>query len=167
MFERDGKADKYTRNRCRGLMIYVLVERKLLQSTSWKGMVRLLKNISFDKARNKKEYMFNVAERVYKLYEHFIDNYNFEGFVRALDKLNIIHIQRCSDCEHFCINIRVKQYYCFKGIKKNFDPKTVICPFMNNKLIRKLRMIYKTSNKKESSCPSSKQSKRRSKKTLL
>jgi len=148
-------------------MIYVFVDRKLLQSSSWKRMVRLLRNISFDETKDKKEYMYNVAERVYKLYVRFIDNYNFEGFVRALDKLNIITIQKCCNCDHFCINIHTKQYYCSKGIKKDFDPKTVICPFMINKLIRKLRMIYKPLNKKESSCPSSKPLKRRSKKTLL
>jgi len=119
-------------------MIYVRADRKILAAKTWKEMVRILYVISFDTARNKKEYMFNVARRIKKLYEEYIENYRYEGFVRALSKLGIITVLKCADCDNFCMSAHTCGYYCSIGVRKNFSPSNVECPFMNNKLIRKL-----------------------------
>ena len=122
-------------------MIYVKVDRKLIVAESYKEMVLKLKNISFDGARYKKEYMFNVAKRVRMLYDLYIEIYKYQGFVKALSKLGIISLIKCSDCDHFCMKIKTDDYYFSKGIKEDFDPDNVECPFLINKLIQKLHVI--------------------------
>ena len=122
-------------------MIYVKADRKILVAMSWKEMVRQLHAISFDSADNKKDYMFNVAARVKQMYDEYVENYRYEGFVRALSKLGIITLFKCSECDHFCMRIHSDEYYCSKGIKTDFNPRKVDCPFMTNKLILKLQMI--------------------------
>jgi hypothetical protein len=119
-------------------MIYIRADRKILAAETWKGMVRILHVLSFDTAQNKKEYMFNVARRVQQLYEQYIENYRYEGFVRALSKLGIITVLKCADCDNFCMSANTNSYYCSRGIKKYFRPSNVECSFITNKLIRKL-----------------------------
>jgi ribosomal protein L32 len=118
-------------------MIYAIIDRKLLKAANFKEMVRLLNDISFDEVCNKKDYMFNVAERVRKLYKIYIENYKYEGFVRALDKLTIINLLKCSDCDAFFLDNTSDEYYCAKGIIKDFNKNRADCMFMINKLIKK------------------------------
>ena len=124
-------------------MIYVKVDRKIITADSYKTMVLKLKNTSFDNARFKKDYMFNVAKRVDKLYNQFIEHYKYQGFVKALAKLGIISLIKCSDCDHFCMNIKTDDYYCSKRdwVLGGVDPDYAECIFLTNKLIRKIRVI--------------------------
>ena len=120
-------------------MIYAICDRKLLKAETFKEMVMHIRNISFDSSRNKKEFMFNVAKRVENLYDKYIESYHYKEFIFALDKLTIIHIIRCSDCDYFCLNITSDEYFCSLCIKSNFHRKKWDCPFMFNKYTRKLK----------------------------
>ena len=126
-------------------MIYIQIERKLIFGDTWKSIVNQLKNISFDEITNKKEYMFNVSKRVDTLFNKYIEHYNYQGFVKALDKLMILKIFKCSDCDFFCLHPRNDIYYCSKKniFQHTFNPNLVDCNFMTNKQIQKIRRNQK------------------------
>ena len=81
-------------------MIYVAAERQKFKCDTWNQVVQRLYVMSFDEAQNKGEYMFNVKERIFEIYDKYIIAENFKQFCLDLAELNLIKIFRCCECKH-------------------------------------------------------------------
>ena len=110
-------------------MIYVQEEHHLFRAKTYKGLVGKLLATSFDEtAKDKKGFMFNVKARVKELHDKHVRAGNYKQFILDLDRLGLIRLFRCIDCDH---NTGTK---CRKSIKMR--PDRIQCPLMDNKLIR-------------------------------
>lgn len=111
-------------------MIYISCENQLFKALTFKELVCALYNTSFDNAENKAKWMKKVKRRIKIIYEKNIDNVDYEQFILGLDKIGFLKVFRCYDCDYFENAEIVK---CKKGIKENFNPESIRCPFMRIK----------------------------------
>ena len=117
-------------------MIYVQVEERMYKAKTFKSLVRKMWAASFDDSITKKLWMFDVKERVKALYDKHITSNNFEQFIRDMDRIGLVKLMRCSDCDNYCETPRK----CMKGIEV-FNKNMIQCPHMTNKEIKNLRTI--------------------------
>lgn len=104
-------------------MIYVQVEEQVFKAKTPKILVQKLYKSSFDRSINKQKFMFNVQKRIENLYNKHISRKNYTEFLEDLDKLGLIHIFRCMDCDHYVEHSQV----CLKQVVDILNPKTINC----------------------------------------
>lgn len=109
-------------------MIRVEVEGHIHRGRTFKEVVRKMWIASFDDSINKKNFMFNVKQRIRDIYNICMTSNDFEGFVRQLDTLCLVKLYTCSDC------ISNEGGGCTKGHK--IEDGKVFCPDIRFKRAR-------------------------------
>jgi hypothetical protein len=112
-------------------MIYIQIEEKIFSGKTFKSLVRQMWDTSFDNSINKQNFMFNVKTRIKELYDKRITTEDYQGFIEDLDKLGLVKIIRCADCENYTDNPR----HCMAGIDIVI-PTIMECPHMMTKQIQ-------------------------------
>lgn len=115
-------------------MLYVQVEEKIHRAKTFKGLVKKLWLTSFDDAINKAKYMFNVKVRIKELYDKYIRTENYYRFIMDLDKLKLIKIYRCKDCDYY-----ISKNRCMIKPNEIIIPSTCDYPCMTCKIIEVMK----------------------------
>jgi len=111
-------------------MIYIQVEEKVFKGKTYKALVKRMWETSFDESINKQNFMFNVKKRIKELYDKRITTEDYQGFIEDLDKLSLIKVIRCQDCQNYVCTPR----HCMAGIDV-VNPLVAECLHMMTKEI--------------------------------